>query len=349
MNSTRRILIVIVVGLAVSGSVLAEPRNGATRWVEREASAGLAAEVQKLGRETDDRVWLSYTVPMLDGEHRLCCHRENDRGVRQACDLDDDSYSVTDVDELMPEGGRELQVYLELDHGDLVRVRAYDTQCRMEARPGTVYRVRRIDAADSVAFLSEQLRDEREEIRDGATMAVAFHAHPAAGKTLMAATRTREPAEVRQNAAFWLGITRADESFATLQRMVLEDPSAEVREHVVFAISLGDSVRATDFLFELARESEEADVRGQALFWLGQKAGDRVAEMLGKAAFDDPELEVKEQAVFALSQLPDGEGVTRLIEVATTHKHPEIRKVALFWLGQSHDPRALDLFEQVLD
>ena len=32
----------------------------------------------------------------------------------------------------------------------------------------------------------------------------------------------------------------------------------------------------------------------------------------------------------------------------STNKDPEIRKKALFWLGQSHDPRALDLFEELL-
>jgi RNA polymerase sigma-70 factor (ECF subfamily) len=33
---------------------------------------------------------------------------------------------------------------------------------------------------------------------------------------------------------------------------------------------------------------------------------------------------------------------------ALTNKDPEIRKRAMFWLGQSNDPRAIDLFEQLL-
>jgi len=37
-----------------------------------------------------------------------------------------------------------------------------------------------------------------------------------------------------------------------------------------------------------------------------------------------------------------------LIAVAKTNKDSEIRKKALFWLGQSNDPRAIDLFEQLL-
>ena len=52
--------------------------------------------------------------------------------------------------------------------------------------------------------------------------------------------------------------------------------------------------------------------------------------------------------MFALSQRPRDEGVPALIYVARTNKDPEIRKKALFWLGQSNDPRALDLFEELL-
>ena len=55
-----------------------------------------------------------------------------------------------------------------------------------------------------------------------------------------------------------------------------------------------------------------------------------------------------EAAVFALSQRPREQGVPALITVARTNRDPEIRKKALFWLGQSNDPRALDLFEEVL-
>jgi hypothetical protein len=37
-----------------------------------------------------------------------------------------------------------------------------------------------------------------------------------------------------------------------------------------------------------------------------------------------------------------------LIDVARNNKNPEVRKQAMFWLGQSHDPRAVQFFEQVL-
>jgi HEAT repeat protein len=52
--------------------------------------------------------------------------------------------------------------------------------------------------------------------------------------------------------------------------------------------------------------------------------------------------------VFALSQLPKDEAVPELLHVAQTNASPTVRKEAIFWLGQTHDPRALDYFEQIL-
>jgi HEAT repeat protein len=95
---------------------------------------------------------------------------------------------------------------------------------------------------------------------------------------------------------------------------------------------------------DLPRES-----RTQSVFWLGQAAGDAATANLNSLVLDNSvDREVREQAVFALSQRPRDEGVPALIAVAKTNKDPEIRKKALFWLGQSGDPRALDLFEQLL-
>jgi HEAT repeat protein len=70
---------------------------------------------------------------------------------------------------------------------------------------------------------------------------------------------------------------------------------------------------------------------------------------LDSIAHDDRgDREVRKQAIFALSQRSHDEGVPALIRIARTNKDPELRRSALFWLGQSEDPRALDLFEEIL-
>jgi HEAT repeat protein len=85
------------------------------------------------------------------------------------------------------------------------------------------------------------------------------------------------------------------------------------------------------------------------VFWLGQAAGDAATANLKDIVIDNSvDREVRESAVFALSQRPREEGIPALIAVARTNKDPEIRKKALFWLGQSGDPRAINLFEELL-
>jgi HEAT repeat protein len=82
---------------------------------------------------------------------------------------------------------------------------------------------------------------------------------------------------------------------------------------------------------------------------LGQAAGAAVDRALDSSAGDERgDLEVRKQAVFALSQRSSAEAIPALIRVARTSQNPELRKTALFWLGQSEDPRAVDLFEEIL-
>ena len=118
----------------------------------------------------------------------------------------------------------------------------------------------------------------------------------------------------------------------------------------IFAVTLADSITPWPEMLRIARdENIRQDTRKQSVFWLGQAAGDAATAGLSELAEDeDEDREVRESAVFALSQLGDDEGVPALIRIARSNKDPKIRRTALFWLGQSDDPRALDLFEELL-
>jgi hypothetical protein len=118
----------------------------------------------------------------------------------------------------------------------------------------------------------------------------------------------------------------------------------------IFPATIADSAVIWPALLKLARNADvPRNTRSQSVFWLGQAAGDMATRGLNDLVVDNSvDREVREQAVFALSQRPRDEGIPALINVARTNKDPEIRKKALFWLGQSNDPRALDLFEELL-
>jgi HEAT repeat protein len=121
-------------------------------------------------------------------------------------------------------------------------------------------------------------------------------------------------------------------------------------EKAIFPATIADSAEVWPTLVKIARnQSLPRPTRTQSVFWLGQAAGEAATENLSSLVGDNSvDREVRDQAVFALSQRPRDEGVPALITVAKTNKDPEIRKKAMFWLGQSGDPRAIDLFEQLL-
>ena len=152
-----------------------------------------------------------------------------------------------------------------------------------------------------------------------------------------------------------LGVVSAAEGSAYLLSLVESEDDGRVINRAVFPAVLGRDVVAwpTLLLIARAKRAGRGGRKHDVVFWLAQYAAAKLA------GSDDPfspreshgdahDESVKEHAVFALSQLRNGEGIEPLIEVARTNNDPGVRAKAMFWLGESGDPRALDLFEQVL-
>ena len=62
-----------------------------------------------------------------------------------------------------------------------------------------------------------------------------------------------------------------------------------------------------------------------------------------------PEVEMKEQVIFVLSQRSEREATDKLIAIARTDRDATLKSRALFWLGQRNDPRAQELFMEILE
>ena len=131
---------------------------------------------------------------------------------------------------------------------------------------------------------------------------------------------------------------------------VARKSSGNAGGEAIFAVTIADSVEPWPDLLRLARDNDvRRDTRKSAVFWLGQAAGEAATKDLAELAEDERgDQDVRESAIFALSQLRDDQGIPALIRIARTNRDPELRKKAMFWLGQSDDPRALDLFEELL-
>lgn len=131
---------------------------------------------------------------------------------------------------------------------------------------------------------------------------------------------------------------------------IAQQDRGSIGEKAIFPATIADSADIWPSLIKLARnQNVPRKTRTQSVFWLGQAAGEQATRGLSDLVVDNGvDREVREQAVFALSQRPRDEGVPALIAIAKTNKDPEIRKKAMFWLSQSNDPRAIDLFEEIL-
>ena len=146
-----------------------------------------------------------------------------------------------------------------------------------------------------------------------------------------------------------LGMVPAREAANYLVALASSD-RGKVGSKAVFPATIADSAEIWPALLRLARNPDvPREARNQSVFWLGQAAGEAAGAGLSGLVVDgDVDREIREQAVFALSQRPKDESVPALIKIARTNRNPEIRKKAMFWLGQSRDPRAIDLFEELL-
>jgi hypothetical protein len=146
-----------------------------------------------------------------------------------------------------------------------------------------------------------------------------------------------------------LGMVPASEA-ADYLVSVAQSEKGSMGSKAILPATLADSANVWPALLRIARNASlPRQTRTQSVFWLGQAAGEAATKDLNSIALDNSvDQEVRESAVFALSQRPREEGVPALIAIARSNKDPKIRKKALFWLGQSNDPRALDLFEELL-
>jgi hypothetical protein len=142
-----------------------------------------------------------------------------------------------------------------------------------------------------------------------------------------------------------LGTVGVNEATTYFTR-IIEQANGRAASDAVLPLVLADSTDPWPTLLRFARDERlSRSIRSSVDFWLARGA----AAALGIADHDDEaDDDVRGSAVFALSQQPKDIAIPRLLEVARRNAHPAARAQALFWLGQSGDPRAVDLFEEIL-
>jgi hypothetical protein len=349
--SQALLLAFLACSVATFAAVRPQLTNG--KLIEQNSSGDLAKDLAAISGPA----WVGYSVPVIPGEHHMCCWNSYDSfrangNCCGGCNLEHQGgTNVSDkVGDCRLEPASEFFVLMRVQGGGVTRVRPYSVDCGLDAGGMTVYWLNGVTAEQSIAFLSSmaEQRDRDSYKGDGSLAALALHNSPAADAALEKLMSPAHPEHLREQAAFWLGSTRGKPGFEAVKKAVQTDNDDSFVEHATFALSTSKEPEAQDELIRMAKRDPRPKVREQALFWLAQKAGQKVSKTITDAIENDPDTDVKRKAVFALSQMPEEQGVPLLIQTAQKNRNPAVRREAMFWLGQSHDPRALDFIESVL-
>ena len=219
-----------------------------------------------------------------------------------------------------------------------------------DVRGQAVFWLSQVPGDRTVQVLSDMLRTSSDpNIRDKEIFALSQNKSPRALELLRQyATEASAPKDLRSKAIFWLGQDHSAGSDAFMQSLYSKLTDPELKEKALFALSQEHEGDNGAWLLDLAkRQSEPLEMRKKALFYAGQ-GGATTAQI---ASFYDalPPGEMREQAVFVLSQRNDKAALDKLISIARTDKDPDVRKRAIFWLGQSHDPRAVQFLQELIE
>ena len=336
-------------GMSTLAMAQQQPKILNAQFHTESAGAGLSATVNKL-QHSSGPLWLGYDVAAVPGSHFSMCSDNSDSSADDDCcgvyRLEDsnNSFRTSNHDQ---KAETEMAVLVRVDHDQVDKVRFIGIGCRLDAGGLPFTWLTDVKAEESVTWLSSLVTADNKRHTDQALIAIAMHETAKATGALEGFSSSANPLWLREKAAFWLGAGREHDGFLALKKLE-NDSDPEFRKKLSFDLSVSKDPAALDELIRMAKSDASTGVREQAIFWVGQKAGTKAVAMLKDTIQNDPELEVKKKAVFALSQLPKDEAVPELLHVAQTNPNPSVRKDAIFWLGQTHDPRALEYFEQIL-
>jgi len=314
------------------------------------ATAASAGESSLSARVTQADGWVTYRVPIAANAGAPCCYDWREKR-RAGCALDDGSWNIGNDDAPGALGDDALDVYLRVEHGKLVKARAYASSCVVEGAAG-LRRLEGVDAAESVAMLAKAANASATDDMNAAESelaAMALHRDSSATQALVDLASASHPRRLREQSLFWLGQMRGAVGAAAVERAATSDPDAQLRANAVFALS---QARGADDAYasiaRIARDDASEHVRGQALFWMAQMNDSRAQNDIVAAIRAEHSGEVREQAVFALSQLKDDRAAAALIALVRGDYPRSVKERALFWLGQSGSPAALAFLDEVL-
>ena len=181
-------------------------------------------------------------------------------------------------------------------------------------------------------FPSTQSADLREDI----VSAVGIHGSSGAVVPILIRWLTsREPTDVRAQAAEWLGFHPTAAAVVALSRAARADQAGNVRREAAEALADNMFPAALDSTIAVALSATDPDVRREAVEGLGEKPDDRALTTLVAIARNDRDEDVQREAVETLGEMSDGRGMSAVRDIAHTHPRPDVRRNAVEALGEN--------------
>ena len=286
-----RSVITALAVLAAATSAAAQPRlsNGEVRTTAVSGALSRAAIESAAGRT--GAAWVGYAVPIVEGEHSMCCWSGDSNGCCNGCRLENKSGAGSFVGQLPGgavklEGGTQLFVLYRVENGSIGRIRMFSEDCAIDAGGLTLHWLTGVRAPDSVSVLAGFTEaSSSRTLADGALSALAMHRDQAALDRLIAAARQGATTHVRGQALFWLAQRAGDKAIGTITDAIANDPETDVKRRAVFALSQLPKDDGVPRLIQVARTHSNAAVRKQAMFWLGQSNDPRALKFFEEILF----------------------------------------------------------------
>ena len=174
------------------------------------------------------------------------------------------------------------------------------------------------------------------ELREDLVAAIGIHgSSDAVVPILIRWLTSREPTDVRAQAAEWLGFHPTSAAVVALSRAARTDAAGDVRREAAEALGDNTLPAATDSTIAIARTAPDPDARREAVEGLGEKTEDRALAALVAIAQTDREEDVQREAVETLGEMSGGRGLNAVRDIARTHPRPDVRREAVETLGEN--------------
>ena len=159
---------------------------------------------------------------------------------------------------------------------------------------------------------------------------------------------SREPTDVRAQAAEWLGFHPTPAAVVALSAAARNDQAGDVRREAAEALGDNPLPAATESTIAVARTASDPDTRRKAVEGLGQKDSDRALATLVSIAQSDRDEDVQREAVETLGEMPNGRGLNAVRDIARSHPRPDVRRGAVETLGEHLEPgEAITLLKDI--